>query len=87
MSNISKTLIVVYKRYFVYNQQLSSAIECPSISIEKAKVKCSADLRFESECDIECLSGYQRKGSEKVTCTLSKTWNPSTFPVCGEDFG
>ena len=43
---------------------------------------CStANLAYRTTCTFECNPGYERNGSDTITCQLDKQWSPDP-PTC-----
>ena len=60
-------------------------IRCPIQSVTNAEVptgNCTTvELSYGTRCSYYCRRGYERSGSETITCQLDKTWSPSA-PIC-----
>ena len=60
-------------------------IRCPIQSVPDAEVptgNCTTvELSYGTRCSYYCRRGFERVGSETITCQLDKTWYPSA-PVC-----
>ncbi|XP_078371653.1 sushi, von Willebrand factor type A, EGF and pentraxin domain-containing protein 1-like [Oculina patagonica] len=68
-----------------------TVIRCPHQSVTNAKPPTGTctdpvgnpvvDLVYKTKCKYQCRTGYERVGSETITCKLTKTWTPAA-PTC-----
>ena len=65
---------------FLINNKISERL-CSGLSVEKAQVSPSGDVRENNVVTVTCLNPYVLLGNHKVTC-LSTGW--SVVPECRE---
>lgn len=76
---------------FISNSLVLSDIRCPYVSVDFAvnptgtctnpDGSTALDLIYQTTCSFECTTGYERDGSESITCQLSGDWSPEA-PSC-----
>ena len=65
-----------------------SVIRCVFQYVDYAQYTCTDqlgnvvnDMVYQTKCSYTCRDGYERDGSETITCQLDETWSPSA-PSC-----
>lgn len=84
-------VILMIAPFLISNFLVLSEIRCSYLSVDfatKPGGTCTdpdgvtvTDMLYQTTCSFECSTGYERTGSESITCQLSGNWSPDP-PTC-----